>query len=162
MPVAGSRQVQVCKRQRDEAERKRCESHNPSGARPALVPLSSFCVPAPSVPGDVSFTTSQRSKTPFQLPSYLNNSLNQDDFRLLTCFLTQIPLRRDPFGHLHLCQIYLDFFLEPAAHFPVTPSFVWQVCFHQRGAAQVMVRQQRLPHSQPQGRARCSLVARQL
>lgn len=40
MPVVGSRQVQVCKRQRDEAERKRCESHNPSGTRPALVLLS--------------------------------------------------------------------------------------------------------------------------
>lgn len=41
MPVVGSRQVQVCKHQRDEAERKRCESHNPSGARPAPVPSAS-------------------------------------------------------------------------------------------------------------------------
>lgn len=73
MPIAGSRKVQVCKRQRDEAEGKRCESHNPSAAQPVLVP-------APSVPGDASLTTSQRSRrrrrrrrkekenTPFQVP----------------------------------------------------------------------------------------------
>lgn len=38
MPIAGSRKVQVCKRQRDEAEGERCESHNPSAAQPVLVP----------------------------------------------------------------------------------------------------------------------------
>lgn len=45
-------------------------------------------------------------ETPFQVPSYLNNGLDQGDFSLLTCSSTQIPLRRDPFGHFHLCQIY--------------------------------------------------------
>ena len=74
MPVVGSRQVQVSKHQREEAERKRCESHNPSGARPALVPLFLLSQAA---------CRSQHpsgQKTPFQVPGYLNNGVNQGDF----------------------------------------------------------------------------------
>lgn len=45
--------------------------------------------------------------------------------------------------HLHSCQMDLDFFLLlfllhfllPAAHFALTPAFVWQFCALQRGTA---------------------------
>lgn len=48
---------------------------------PPVVPLSSFCVPAPSVPTRrVVHNIPAVKKTPFQLPSYLNNGLNQSDF----------------------------------------------------------------------------------
>ena len=128
MPVAGSRQVQVCERQRDEAERKRCESHNPppSAARPALDPLS-FLYASPL---RLSQAT-RRSQHPFffffffllvfffQVPSYLNDRLDPSDFSLLTCSSTQIPLRREPCGHLTTCvKSALDFF-----------SFFWCALF---------------------------------
>lgn len=47
--VAGSRQVQVGERQRGEAEEDRCESHNPSGARPSPGSLSLSVRPATQV-----------------------------------------------------------------------------------------------------------------
>lgn len=89
MPIAGSRKVQVCKRQRDEAEGKRCESHNPSAAQPVLVP------PLPSAsPLLLSQATrhsqhpsgqeeeeedEKRKKYAFSSSSYLNNGLNRGD-----------------------------------------------------------------------------------
>lgn len=105
-------------------------------------------------------------ETPFQVPSYLNNGLDQGDFSLLTCSSTQIPLRRDPFGHFHLCQIYfgllsLSLSLEPpAAHSQLTPSFVGQILLSSGTTQVMMIRQQRLPHSQVTGEvAVCSEAA---
>ena len=82
---------------------------------------SSFCVHAPSVPRDASFTTSQRSEARLQVPSYLNG--------MTSVWITLIPFRRDPLRHLYLRQIYVDFLIAPAAYFQVAPSFVFQFCF---------------------------------
>lgn len=71
----------------------------------------------------------------FKVPNHLKNRLSQSAFCALTCSSTQTPLRPDPFGHLHFCQIYLDFcvfFSSPQRTFPVT---------HQRRTAQVLIRQ---------------------
>lgn len=55
----------------------------------------------------------------FQVPSYLNDRLDPADFSLLTCSSTQIPLRREPCGHLTTCvKSALDFF-----------SFFWCALF---------------------------------
>lgn len=110
MPVAGSRQVQVCKDEREEAERKRCWSHNPAGARPDLNRTSS-CFPTLSFfifflfLSEPPLLLSQRRlqhpgsakmKMSFQLPLV---KLGRVQSFTATCSSTPVPSRRDPFVH---------------------------------------------------------------
>ncbi|MEQ2303703.1 hypothetical protein AMECASPLE_019639 [Ameca splendens] len=95
MTAAGSRKVQVCKRQGDEAERKRYESHNSSGCwfNPAWFPLMPCLFLAPSV------QTTSRS----QHPSGQERVFNFSDFCETTSSSIQAPSRREnPFRHLYL------------------------------------------------------------
>lgn len=119
--VAGSRQVQVGERQRGEAEEDRCESHNPSGARPSPGSLSLSVRPATQVclsrrrvahnipavggrggrGGGGRATTTKKEgeekktkKRLFNFPSYRNNGMDRGDFCAVTCSSAPTPSRR--------------------------------------------------------------------
>lgn len=138
MSVAGSGQLQVRQCQRQEAERKPCESHNPCGAA-ASPPAAPLCVPAPSVPdrGVAHNIIQVHTHTQSQLPPL--HTAGVDTGWFLYVFFNSNPIATRPHLDISTCA-------KRVRTSSPTPARVLDESALIRETERVMIRQQRLYH----------------